>query len=54
VAALRALSTAELQRIGCTVSGTGDQIVAAPVDSEVDKLVDALLKGAAEDEQPED
>lgn len=46
--ALNQLDVAELKRIGCRVVGTGDQIVIKPVDSEVDKLVDAFLKKATE------
>ena len=37
---------AELKRIGVTVEETGDQIVIKPTDSEVDKLVNALLADA--------
>ena len=49
--ALNQLDVADLKRIGCRVVGTGDQIVIRPVDSEVDKLVDALLKDATETEE---
>jgi hypothetical protein len=44
--ALSNLSVAELKRIGVTVEETGDQVVIKPTDSEVDKLVAALLKEA--------
>ena len=44
--ALQQLSVADLQRIGVTVEGTDDQVVIKPTDSEVDKLVDALLRDA--------
>lgn len=44
--ALGNLSTAELKRIGCTVEETADQVVIKPVDGDVDKLVNALLKEA--------
>lgn len=44
--ALGKLSVAELKKIGCTVTDTTDQAVVAPVDSEIDKLVDALLDAA--------
>lgn len=47
-AALMRLSTAELGRIGARLEETGDQVVVNPADSEIDKLVDALL---AENEQ---
>lgn len=44
--ALAQLSAAELKRIGVTVIETGDQCVIRPTDSEVDKVVNALLKDA--------
>jgi hypothetical protein len=46
--AIAQLSADEQKRIGCDVTEAGDQIVIKPVDSEVDKLVDALLKEATE------
>jgi phage host-nuclease inhibitor protein Gam len=46
--ALAQLSAADLKKIGCTVVNTGDQVVIKPADSEVDKLVDTLIKGATE------
>lgn len=42
--ALANLSVADLKKLGVTVEDTGDQVVIKPTDSEVDKLVDALLK----------
>lgn len=42
-AALVQLSAAELKRLGVRVSDCNDEVVIAPVDSEVDKLVEALL-----------
>lgn len=42
--ALSVLSVGELKRIGVTVEETGDVVVIRPVDSEVDKIVAALLK----------
>jgi hypothetical protein len=48
--ALAQLSAAELKKIGCTVVNTGDVVVIKPADSEVDKLVDTLIKGATETE----
>jgi len=41
--ALGTLTTAELRKIGCTVTETGDQIVIKPQDSELDKLIGRLL-----------
>ena len=49
--AINQLDVSELKKIGCRVVDTGDQIVIKPVDSEVDKLVDALLKDATETEK---
>lgn len=50
--ALADLDVSDLKRIGCTIESTGDVIVINPVDSAVDKIVTALLKGAAEETQP--
>jgi hypothetical protein len=36
--------------VGCSVLDAGDAVVIRPTDSEVDKLVDALLKGATEEQ----
>lgn len=41
---LSQLTVAELKRLGIVVEETGDQVIIKPVDSEVDKLVEALLK----------
>jgi hypothetical protein len=46
--AIAQLSAEDLKRIGCTVTATSDQVVVAPADSDVDKLVDALLKDEPE------
>lgn len=48
--ALAQKSATELKRIGVTVEETGDQIVIEATDSEIDRLVEALLK---ESEEPE-
>lgn len=48
--ALAQLSVAELKKIGCNSVDAGDAVVIKPTDSEVDKLVDTLLKGATEAE----
>lgn len=50
-AALNTLSVGELKKLGVTVIESGDQVVAKAVDSEVDKLVDALLKDAGDLEE---
>lgn len=46
--ALNQMSVAELRRIGVTVIEAGDEVVVRVTDSEIDKLVDALLKDAAD------
>lgn len=48
--ALAQLTVADLKKVGCTVVDAGDAVVIKPTDSEVDKLVDALMKGATETE----
>lgn len=47
------LTAADLKRLGIRITDDGDQIVVQPTDSEVDKLVDALL-GAELRETEED
>ena len=47
--ALAQLTVAELKRIGCQVIETADEVLIKAVDGEVDKLVDALLRGATEE-----
>jgi len=47
--ALAQLPSADLKKLGITVIEAGDQVVVRPTDSEVDKLVDALLKGVSEE-----
>lgn len=47
---LLTLSAADLKRVGCTVTGTGDEVLIKPADSEIDKLVDALLGDPSADE----
>ena len=42
--ALEQLTAAELKRIGCRVIEADDQVLIKPVDSAVDKLVNALMK----------
>ena len=50
VAGLNELDVKDLRKIGVTAENTGDKVVIKPTDSEIDKLVDALLR---EDETPE-
>lgn len=45
--ALAQLDGSDLKKLGVTITDAGDQVVVKPVDSEVDKMVDALLKDAA-------
>lgn len=47
--ALQDLDAGDLKRLGVTVEDTGEVVVIKPVDSDVDKLVAALLKDAAEE-----
>jgi len=46
--ALLNLTAAELKSLGCAVVGAGDYIVISAADSELDKLVEALLDEPAE------
>ena len=48
--ALQQLPAADLKKVACTISETGDQVVVKPINSEIDRLVDALL-GNVEDEE---
>lgn len=52
--ALQRLSVTELQKIGCTVTATGDFVVLTPVDTEVDKMVAALLATVTEELKEEE
>ena len=45
--ALTQLTAAELKKLGVNVVEAGDQIVIKTADSEIDKVVDALLKAAS-------
>lgn len=47
--ALEQLSAAELKRLGITVVESGDQVLIKDTTSEVDKMVEALLKDESED-----
>ncbi|MEN9357149.1 MAG: hypothetical protein RL695_1320 [Pseudomonadota bacterium] len=47
--AINQLDVASLKKIGCRVEDTGDEVFIKPVDSAVDKLVDALMKDATAD-----
>ena len=49
--ALENLPVSDLKRLGCEIAEAGDQIVIKPTDSDVDKIVTALLKDATTDEQ---
>lgn len=49
--ALENLPADQLKKLGCTVVNTDDQVVIKPADSEVDKVVKALLAAATEIEQ---
>ena len=47
--AIGQLTVPELKRIGGTVEEAGDQVVIKPTDSEVDKLISALIADATEE-----
>jgi hypothetical protein len=47
--AVQNLKAETLQKLGCTIEATGDVLVIAPVDGEVEKIVSALLKNATEE-----
>lgn len=46
--ALANVAAGDMKRIGCKVTDDTDAVVIKPIDSEVDKLVTALLKDATE------
>ncbi|MCX5785698.1 MAG: hypothetical protein NTX59_08405 [Elusimicrobia bacterium] len=48
-ASLAQLSAAELKSISCRLEGTDDKLLIKPVDANVDKLVEALLKDENKD-----
>ena len=48
--ALEDLEVGDLKKLGCRVEGTSDVIVIKVMDSEIDKVVTALLKNATEEE----
>jgi len=51
--ALSRLSVAELRRIGVTVEDSGDQVLIKATDSQLERMVDALLKDAIEQAEGE-
>jgi hypothetical protein len=51
--ALGQLDVAILKKIGVTVQGTGDVVLIKPVDSDIDKIVNAMLKESAGEESEE-
>jgi DnaJ-domain-containing protein 1 len=48
--AMGMLSGDQLKKLGVKVTDDTDKVIIKPSDSEVDKIVDALLKGSAEEE----
>ena len=44
------LTAADLKRLGITIDADSDEVVIKPIDGEIDKLVDALLKAYSNDE----
>lgn len=51
--ALDKLTAAELKRLGIEVEDTGDTVVIKPTDSQIEKLVDRLLKEKDEEAEEE-
>ncbi len=49
--ALSQLDATALKKLGVTIIDAGDRVVVKPVDSDVDKLVDALLKDATDTDE---
>ena len=47
---LQELDASELRKLGVTVEEAGEQVVVKAVDSDVEKLVKALLKGAMDED----
>lgn len=47
--ALQLMNAVDLKKLGVKVTGTGDAVLIAPVDSQVDKLLKALLKAATDE-----
>lgn len=45
---LQRLSAADLKRLGVEIEDAGDEVLIKPADSEIDKLVEALLEEPAE------
>ncbi len=51
---LQELDGAELRKLGVTVEDAGEQVVVKPVESDIEKLVKLLLKGAMDDSDLDD
>lgn len=47
------LQAGDLKKLGCSIEGTGDKVVIEPINTEIDELVEALLKDES-DEPAED
>ena len=52
--ALAALSAAELKKLGIEVEDTGDAVVIEPTDSQIEKLVEKLLKEKDDEAETEE
>lgn len=48
--ALAALPAADLKRLGCSIVDAEDAVLIKPTDSEIDRLVDALLRDGLQEE----
>jgi len=51
---LEDLDAAELRKLGVTVEEAGEQVVVKPVETDIEKLVKLLLKGATDDADVDD
>lgn len=51
---LEDLDAAELRKLGVTVEEAGEQVVVKPVETDIEKLVKLLLKGATDDADLDD
>lgn len=52
--ALLQLPAGDLKKIGCSIEDTGDQVVIEPISTEIDELVEALLKDESDEAAEED
>ena len=53
-AALTRLPATDLKKLGCSIADTGDEVVIEPINTEIDELVEALLKDGSEESAEDD